>query len=268
MNKIFRKILTTLGVIALVFSSANLSIAASETEGSNSSEMVVSEFREMTDYTEISSGVSTAAAPEIAAAKQGWVQISGKWYYVDAKGNLVFDWLKLNNKWYFITLDGMLEDGFYKIEGKVYWFAPSGEVKTGWYSEVENGRTWWYYYTANGQSISKWEKINGNWFYLTSKGSMAFGWTDINGKSYYFKDNGVMVTGWQYIKNGWKGSSGSLVDGWSYFDSNGVAKVGWLQYNNNWYYFTNASYMVHSGYIIIDGKKQNFATNGVWLGQI
>ena len=69
-------------------------------------------------------------------AKTGWVQVEGKWYYLDkSTGNMKTGWLlDTNNKWYFLntttgnTLGEMLI-GWQWIDGYCYNFLPDGSME-------------------------------------------------------------------------------------------------------------------------------------------
>ena len=69
-------------------------------------------------------------------AKTGWIQVEGKWYYLDkSTGNMKTGWLlDANNKWYFLntttgnTLGEMLI-GWQWIDGYCYNFLPDGSME-------------------------------------------------------------------------------------------------------------------------------------------
>ena len=69
-------------------------------------------------------------------AKTGWIQVEGKWYYLDkSTGNMKTGWLlDTNNKWYFLntttgnTLGEMLI-GWQWIDGYCYNFLPDGSME-------------------------------------------------------------------------------------------------------------------------------------------
>jgi len=97
-----------------------------------------------------------------------WVQVNGKWQYIDATGNAVKDTWVQN---YYVQADGNMAIGWLSYGGSWYYLGVDGAKKTGWQS------------------------INGSWYYLnTSEGKMQTGWIkDINGKYYYLNNNGSMA---------------------------------------------------------------------------
>ena len=77
--------------------------------------------------------------------------------------------------------------------------------KEQWASMIENGKTVWYYFDANGYMKDGWINVNGKTYFLHNvmdgtRGAMYTGWHIIEGKWYYFEekegsDQGKMLAG-------------------------------------------------------------------------
>ena len=139
---------------------------------------------------------------EESKPKFSWKKISGKWYYIDQKGNKAIGFTQIGGKTYYFNKSGVMLTGWQKINGSYYFFASSGSMLTGW------------------------QKISKKWYYLSKEGKRLTGLQKISGKIYYFDGNGVMKTGWQKIKGNWY-----------YFLSGGNAAIGWKKINKKKYYF-------------------------------
>ena len=67
----------------------------------------------------------------LAAVKQGWKKISGKWYYY-AHGKKVTGWKKISGKWYSFDKNGAMQAGWKKYSGKWYYLdKKNGYMVTG-----------------------------------------------------------------------------------------------------------------------------------------
>ncbi|MBU0279230.1 N-acetylglucosaminidase, partial [Gemella sp. zg-1178] len=112
----------------------------------------------------------------------GWYQENGKWYYLEADGNLA------KNKWigdYYLGANGAMltsswtPDGYY-VDYSGKWLANKTK-QTGWHQE--NGK--WYYLEADG-SLAKSKWIGD--YYLGVNGAMlTSSWTP---DGYYVDENG------------------------------------------------------------------------------
>ena len=107
------------------------------------------------------------------AAKKGWLQDKGKWYYLNAN-------------------TGAMETGWITMsDGNKYYLDPTtGAMKTGWFQEGEN----WFYFKDSGAMVkSDWVKSSGKWYYLKDTGIMAKSEKlVIGGKEYTFGADGAM----------------------------------------------------------------------------
>ena len=107
------------------------------------------------------------------AAKTGWFQDKGIWYYADKYGWLYTDtWL--------------YADGNY-----TYHFDESGAMTTGWYKQDSV----WYYFKDSGELVSnEWIKDGNTWYYLKEDATMAVNETvTINGVDYKFNTGGAWI---------------------------------------------------------------------------
>ena len=133
-----------------------------------------------------------AAVPtyELQAAKSGWQQSGGKWYYYE-NGRPVTGWKQISGKWYWFNGSGVMVTGWKQIGGKWYWFDGSGAMVTGW--RQIGGK--WYWFDGSGAMVTGWKQIGGKWYWFDGSGAMVTGWKTLGGKTYYFNDDGSMATG-------------------------------------------------------------------------
>lgn len=198
------------------------------------------------------------------AAKQGWFQLDGCWYYGDPE-----------------DYGYLYHDGIYQINDKEYAFDSFGKL-------IQNKTFYSWGYDAIITT-----DING----VVIKQTNANGWQyDNEGDAYYYKD-GTIYTGWignyyieysrmvideiiyddnkeayYYInKKGVKLTSGWYErwdDEWICARADGrLYQDEWFKSNNKWYYFDDI-WMAYAGVYTIDGVEQVFDANGVWLGRL
>ncbi len=180
----------------------------------------------------------------------GWQKTGGIWYYYNANGVKQTGWQKLDGKWYYLNSKGEMQLGWCKVGGKWYYLDGSGVMQTGWLKTGDK----WYYLDGGGVMQLGWLKTGGKWYYLDGSGAMQTGWLKTGGKWYYLDGGGVMQLGW--CKVGGK---------WYYLDGSGVMQTGWLKLGSRWYYLKADGSMVNTN-IYIDGKRNRFNSEGVWLG--
>ena len=172
---------------------------------------------------------NTNASSGTQTTKNGWVSENGSWYYYENGAMAKDKWLNVSRKWYYVVSDGSMVTGTWKeISGKSYYFGSDGAmyvstttpdgskvdsngakvtgqtttqtgnggtssstqtVKNGWVSE--NGS--WHYYENGTLAKNKWLNVSGKWYYVVLDGSMISNtWKEIGGKSYYFGADGAM----------------------------------------------------------------------------
>lgn len=130
-----------------------------------------------------------------------WIQVNGKYQYLDALGN------PLKNAWF---LDRTI--------GKYYYLDGDGYKATGWiYNNAK-----WYFLDSTGIMETGWKFINGNWYYLEGSGAMKTGWLkDYDGNWYYLYSNGAMARGWimygnkyYHLNNSGAMDSNTIIEGY------------------------------------------------------
>ena len=107
------------------------------------------------------------------AAKTGWFQDKGIWYYADKYGWLYIDtWL-------------VTDDNY------VYHFDESGAMTTGWF-QVDD--VWLYFKDSGELTFNEWIKYGDTWYYLKEDAVMAANETvTINGTDYKFSASGAWI---------------------------------------------------------------------------
>jgi hypothetical protein len=85
------------------------------------------------------------------ALKSGWVEIAGRWQYLEKGKPIKGQWLQVGGRWY--VFDG------------------SGNMIQGWFKSEED---WYYLNPTDGAMLSgQWIKLDGIDYYLTQSGVMA-----------------------------------------------------------------------------------------------
>ena len=207
-----------------------------------------------------------------AMVDSGWGKVKDKWYYAKPSGKISQQkWEKVGGVWYYFDKDGiMLSNTIFDD----YIFTNSGAMaESAWVKQ--DGK--WYYAQASGNLIkNKWEKIGGVWYYFNKDAIMASNqWQG----SYYLKDSGAMAekewifdknyNSWFYLKSGGAYAAREWIGSY-YLKSGGyMAKSEWIDdsyYNARYYVDENGIYV--TGTRKIDGKAQQFQSNGKWIGEI
>lgn len=171
-------------------------------------------------------------------ASKGWLNVSGKDYYLeDATGKMITGWKQDNGSWYHFGESGELSRGWIEDNGSRYYSNNQGVMQTGWLDD--NGNR--YFLENNGLMARGWTNQNGQWYYLDSNGILSKGWINDNGSWYYSNSDGVMQTGW-------------LDEGGSryFLKGSGVMATGWREMDGAWYYFDGSGRMA-AGMIDING---------------
>lgn len=173
-----------------------------------------------------------------AELKEGWNEISGKWYYLQ-NGNLLRNTLLWD-----------------KNDVAVFGFGSD-------YAMCTNGVKWaysdYYIFDAEGHILTGWQKVDGEWYYANPEYSgNPYIFTDgvyyINDKPYVF-ENGTLKTGTFY-----------MYDGLVTTDADGVMiqyvemKDGWNYVGNGYYYIQNGdtftgwigNYYVDDGWMLVN----------------
>lgn len=227
------------------------------------------------------------------AAKTGWFQVGGRWYWAGSDGRTIRGWATLNGRLYLFDESTAMVTGWKQEKGTWYYLRPAGDMATGW---EQVGGTW-YYLDSSGAMATGWLAYRGNWYWLGSSGGAAIGWTKIGDAWYLFEDDARMLTGWQltdddrqwyYMHPSGVMATGWLKDrdSWYYLDSEGAMKTGWLsvggtwyhmqpsgamstgwlQQGSTWYWLDQSSGAMATGTVVVQGRASNFSSSGAWLG--
>lgn len=181
-------------------------------------------------------------------------------YVVDEYGTLADGWLKISGKWYYFSDGLMYYDTHKLIDGDYYYFAPSGVMVTGWYNRGSDEYPMWSYSDENGRMYNGWIQSCGEW-YFCSNGYTVSGWEYIDGQDYYFKPSGELVKGWYCNKS--TDYYGRDTYQWIYTSPvNGAEFTGWVENSGNWYYIYNGYMVTGSAGRLIDGNYYYFKKNG------
>ena len=207
-----------------------------------------------------------------AMVDSGWGKVKDKWYYAKPSGKISQQkWEKVGGVWYYFDKDGiMLSNTIFNG----YLFSNSGAMaENSWVKH--DGKS--YYALSSGKAAQqKWEKIAGSWYYFNKDASMANNQWQGN---YYLKANGVMAekewifdkgyNSWFYLKSSGTYAAREWIGSY-YLKSGGyMAKSEWIDdsyYNARYYLDENGIYV--TGTRKIDGKAQQFQSNGKWIGEI
>ena len=207
-----------------------------------------------------------------AMVDSGWGKVKDKWYYAKPSGKISQQkWEKVGGVWYYFDKDGiMLSNTIFNG----YLFSNSGAMaENSWVKH--DGKS--YYALSSGKAAQqKWEKIAGSWYYFNKDASMANNQWQGN---YYLKANGVMAekewifdknyNSWFYLKSSGTYAAREWIGSY-YLKSGGyMAKSEWIDdsyYNARYYLDENGVYV--TGTRKINGKTQQFQSNGKWIGEI
>ena len=207
-----------------------------------------------------------------ALVNQGWTKIEDKWFYANAAGKISQQkWEKIGGAWYYFDKDGiMLSNTIFNG----YLFSNSGAMAENSWVQLKDK---WYFAQASGRpSRDKWEKVGSSWYYFNKDATMVSNQWQGN---YYLKSSGAMAqkewifdknyNSWFYLKSDGSYAAREWVGSY-YLKSGGyMAKSEWIDdsyYNARYYVDENGIYV--TGTRKIDGKAQQFQSNGKWIGEI
>ena len=236
---------------------------------------------------------------ESGAAKTGWFQMAGNWYYADSESARLYKGFhQIGGKQYYFDKEGIMLIGEAVVDGDLVTADASGAITIsaltdGWSSH--NGE--WYYY-VKGRPYTGWI---GD--YYISNGKMArdsvvgydsfSGYVDENGIRqkntwcagglYYAKEDGTLVWGeaikidGKWYAFGWNDFSGPIITTevayWAHDVADGVyaedgARIlatnypqGWSCIDGNWYY-KNKYNFVYNQTMKINGDWYCFDIHG------
>lgn len=190
------------------------------------------------------------------AGETGWVQRGANWFYKKTDGTNHLGWLHTGGYWYYLSpATGGMHTGWQKIGGSDYYFEPaSGRMVTGW---VQLG-SYWYLFASSGAATKGWAVNGGTWYFFDKTDSrMKTAWITDGGKNYLLAGSGAMLTGWQQTGGEWV-----------FLKPSGEQVFGWHKSGNDWYYLGQPLGRMLTGVQIIEGKVNQFAMTGAWLGTL
>ncbi len=228
-------------------------------------------------------------------------------------------WLTVGKNQFYFKEDGSVFQGFLELEGDTYYLNANGQMQKGWLTVKEDGVSSKYYLDpVSGRAWKGHCQIGKNWYYFdpADHGKMAVGYVrDAVLDGYYYNSSGVRQRGWQKVdvpeegnvwkyfapetgkecpvtidENYWvtvdlgedrteraylKGGT-KILTGWQtinekryYFDSQGfqwTEEKKWLTIGKNRYYFDSSKdNSVYQGFLALDGNTYYLNANGQML---
>lgn len=58
-------------------------------------------------------------------AREEWLNVDGKTYYIGSDGYMVTGWKQLNNQWYYMDANGVMQTGWIQVDGSWYYMIPN-----------------------------------------------------------------------------------------------------------------------------------------------
>jgi len=229
---------------------------------------------------------STSTTTTTTTKKKGFVKENGRTYYYDADGTLHKGWLTLNGKKYYFTKGaGVMCTGWLQDTkgNKRYFNTKTGAMYTGWVSYTSGKKR--YFDTRTGVLALGWFKVGNNRYYANTKdGYIVTGFQKIGSYyRYFYSQSGALARGWltnskgekRYFytnsstaKDGMMATGKKTIGGKTYYfnTSNGKMQVSaWKTIGGKKYYFNSSGVMV-TGTVTINGTKQKFGSDGVYIG--
>lgn len=213
----------------------------------------------------------------VQAGRTGWVAESdGYWYYYQEDGQRKTGWLQLGGKWYWLNPDQngrMAENTWFTYDKNIYYATESGAIYTNGFQQI--GENLYYFRSWGGAWKNTFFTANGKTYCAAEDGSIRKGITNLNGTLYAFDDaTGEQVTKTGWLKKGatyyWVKEDGSLQTGWLKYDNvwywfyedGTMMASGWKEINNNLYYFRSWGGIYANGFQSIGGKQYYFRSWG------
>ena len=118
----------------------------------------------------------------------------GSWFYFGKDGAAKKGWFQDKGKWYYLSpYTGWMWTGWATMsDGKDYYLDPTtGAMVTGW-KQIDD--IWYFFKDSGAMAVKEWVKSGSAWYYLKEDGEMAKDEIlTIDGKPYRFDANGVWV---------------------------------------------------------------------------
>ena len=219
---------------------------------------------------EVTEGYKKIISP---AAKEGWVEQDGDWYYYENNKMVKDEWRKDSVGWVYLTSTGKMAVNAIVKDSNGYCY-----VNSDGYFEEYSGWKWlsgyWYYLTKGYCTTNAWRLDSTGWCYLSADGKMvADGFARDSKGICYLDKNGYFeeYNGWKYVKGGWYYLYNGYCEtnswkqdskGWCYVGSDGRMltnswvedSVGWCYVGSDGYCITNSWMQDSKGWCFLDGE--------------
>lgn len=120
-----------------------------------------------------------------SSARNTYVVISGKAYYIDGNGKKVYGWYTISgNRCYFDPSDGHKLFGWQTIDGKRYYLDQRSGAAALNCKKTINGKT--YIFDETGAVVTGWYTLGEDKYYCDENGSLSFGYCIVEGQPEYF----------------------------------------------------------------------------------
>jgi len=209
-------------------------------------------------------------------APEGFLELDGVRYYIDAEGYRVTGWQKLSSGKYYFGSDGVMRTGSVNIDGKLYYFGEKGVMRRSFIKGFDGK---YYYPGKNGVLHVGWQTVNGRKYYFAKKsGEARTGWAKLGKYSYYFAKNGRMRKGMITLedKTYYLDKNGRRLTGFVekndkkyYFDkkTGEMQKKTWVRFKKRWYYIGKNGYALQNTRRRINGVSYRFDKEGVCVNR-
>ena len=204
------------------------------------------------------------------------VKVDGKtiYYYYRAKadGSLYNNgWLSVSGRWYYYGSDGAALSGVKKLGSTWYAFSSSGELMKNTGTKDAEGNVWAVSDKGTAKMVpeKEWVSLEGKWYYCSDGALIKDKIVTIDGQKYYFDSYCALVKD-RRINNFGKysraGKDGAFLTnqwyGYEYYNESGNAPSGFYDVNGRYYYFKDGLAQ-KSGIYYGKGALWKAGTNGV-----
>ena len=227
----------------------------------------------------IADGADWYLASDSGALQDRWQLVSGNWYWLDpTSAKMATGWITDNGKAYFLDSSGaMAAAELIRGDDAAYWVGADGSSIGGGWRDTPSGR---YYFEDSADSLGRYPahfgliEVDGEHYFIDSDSGMrkSGSVTAADGKTYFVDDNGIVASNCSVRSDGTVlDSSGSpaapntwilINQQWIYSDENSKLYKGWL---NGTYYLDPQTGIMHTGWVLLDGKRYFFNASGILL---
>ena len=79
--------------------------------------------------------------------------MNGRWYYLNADGDMVIGWILVNGRWYYLNADGDMAIGWILVNGVWYYLNPMAGVLDSGGNPIPEGAMYVSAVTPDGYHI-------------------------------------------------------------------------------------------------------------------